>query len=48
MLVRIGLDTPVRVARNVLMMQEISVDDIYINLKGVMWVSRTDDIRGFG
>ena len=33
---------------DVLMMQAISVDDTYVNLKGVMWVSCTNDVGGFG
>ena len=32
---------------NILMMQAILVDDTYINLKGVMWVSCSDDVGGF-
>ena len=33
---------------NVLIMQTIFVDDTYFNLKGVMWMSCSNDIRGFG
>ena len=33
---------------DILMMQEISFDNTYVNLKGVTWVPCTDDIRVFG
>ena len=33
---------------DILMMQAISVDDTYINLKGVMCVSCSGDVGGFG
>ena len=32
---------------DILMMHAISVDDTYVNLKGVVWVLCTDDVRGF-
>ena len=33
---------------DVLMTQAILVGDTYVNLKGVMWVSCSNDVGGFG
>ena len=35
---------PAKTDCDVLMMQAISVDNTYVNLKGVTWVSWTDDV----